>query len=96
MAYQPPAPAAPAAPAAEKPKTAAVATPKPTPPAVAKPAKMSAEEVAALYKKGVQQFMNEEYAGAEKTFKQVLAADPGHAKAKEYLGKTKDRLKKGK
>jgi len=96
VAYQPPAPAAPAAPVAAKPKAAAIATPKPTPPAVAKPAKMSAEDVTALYKKGVQQFMNEEYAPAEKTFKQVLAADPGHAKAKEYLGKTKDRLKKGK
>jgi hypothetical protein len=26
----------------------------------------------------------------------VLAADPGHAKAKDYLGKTRDRLKKSK
>jgi hypothetical protein len=76
------------------------AEPKPKPaasaPAAPKAPKMSAEEVTALYKKGVQQFMNEEYAQAEKTFKQVLAADPGHAKAKEYLGKTRDRLKKGK
>ncbi len=88
VAYQPPAPAAPAVPAKEKPKSAA----KPAP----KPSKMSAEEVTALYKKGVQQFMNEEYSAAEKTFKQVLVADPGHAKAKEYLSKTRDRLKKSK
>jgi len=96
VSYQPPAPAAPAAPAAEKPKASAAATPKPAPPAVAKPARMSAEDVTALYKKGVQQFMNEEYAVAEKTFKQVLSSDPGNAKAKEYLGKTRDRLKKSK
>ena len=96
VAYQPPAPSAPAPPAAERPKAAAAPAPKPAAPAAAKPAKLSAEEVAALYKKGVQQFMNEEYAPAEKTFKQVLSADPGHAKAKEYLGKTKDRLKKSK
>ncbi|MBI4726044.1 PEGA domain-containing protein [candidate division TA06 bacterium] len=102
VAYQPSAASAPAAPAAEKPKTAAPPVPTPRPgstqapavPAAAKPAKMSAEEVTALYKKGVQHFMNEEYAVAEKIFKQVLSADPRHAKAKEYLGKTKDRLKK--
>jgi hypothetical protein len=96
VAYQPPVVSAPATTAAEKPKPAAPAAPKPASPAAAKPAKMSAEEVTALYKKGVQQFMNEEYSVAEKTFKQVLSADPGHAKAKEYLGKTKDRLKKSK
>jgi len=68
----------------------------PTKPAVTAAPRMSAEEVTSLYKKGVQQFMNEEYSVAEKTFKQVLAADPGHAKAKDYLGKTRDRLKKSK
>ena len=77
-----------------KPKPVAAKPPKATPPSAPPAPKMSAEEVTALYKKGVQQFMNEEYAPAEKTFKQVLAADPRHAKAKEYLGKTKDRLKK--
>jgi hypothetical protein len=85
----------PAAPT-EKPVAAAKPAPKPAAQAIAKPAKMSPDEVAALYKKGVQQFMNEEYAAAEKTFKQVLANDSGHAKAKEYLAKTKDRLKKNK
>jgi hypothetical protein len=58
--------------------------------------KMSAEEITSLYKQGVQQFMNEEYQKAEQTFKKVLAADPGHTKAKDYLGKTRDRLKKSK
>jgi hypothetical protein len=87
----------PAAPVKPRPAAAKIPVVKPstTPAAPAAP-KVSAEEVTALYKKGVQQFMNEEYSVAEKTFKQVLAADPGHAKAKEYLGKTKDRLKKSK
>ena len=82
-----------------KPVAAKPSTPRPgsaQAPATPAAPKMSAEEVTALYKKGVQQFMNEEYAPAEKTFKQVLSADPGHAKAKDYLGKTRDRLKKSK
>ncbi|MDP2806578.1 MAG: carboxypeptidase regulatory-like domain-containing protein [bacterium] len=85
--------------ASKPPVIAPPATPRPgsaQAPATPAAPKMSAEEVTALYKKGVQQFMNEEYAPAEKTFKQVLAADPGHAKAKDYLGKTRDRLKKSK
>jgi hypothetical protein len=100
QAAVPPKPVTPSAASAQvKPKP--VATKPPVAATPAKPAtptapKMSAEEVTALYKKGVQQFMNEEYAPAEKTFKQVLAADPGHAKAKDYLGKTRDRLKKSK
>ena len=100
QAAVPPRPVTPSAASAQiKPSPAAAKIPvavAPVKPAVTAAPKMSAEEVAALYKKGVQQFMNEEYAPAEKTFKQVLSADPGHAKAKEYLGKTKDRLKKSK
>ena len=100
QAAVPPKPVTPAVASAQiKPKPVAakpiVATPAAKPVTPAAP-KMSAEEVTALYKKGVQQFMNEEYAPAEKTFKQVLAADPAHAKAKDYLGKTRDRLKKSK
>ena len=38
--------------------------------------------------------MNEEYDQAVKTFQQLLKSDPGHAKAKDYLAKAKDRLKK--
>ncbi|MBI5806222.1 carboxypeptidase regulatory-like domain-containing protein [candidate division TA06 bacterium] len=100
QAAVPPKPVTPSVTSAQikpKPVTAkpplAAPTVKPATPATPK---MSAEEVTALYKKGVQQFMNEEYAPAEKTFKQVLAADPGHTKAKDYLGKTRDRLKKSK
>jgi hypothetical protein len=99
QAAVPPKPVTPSVSAQAKPKPVAAKPPVAAP--MAKPAnpasaKLSAEEVTALYKKGVQQFMNEEYAPAEKTFKQVLAADPGHAKAKDYLGKTRDRLKKSK
>ena len=70
--------------------------PKPAAPAVkpAASAKPSPAEVAALYKTGVEQFMNEEYDKALGTFQKVLKNDPGNAKAKEYLGKTRDRLKK--
>ncbi|MCU0606379.1 MAG: carboxypeptidase regulatory-like domain-containing protein, partial [Candidatus Edwardsbacteria bacterium] len=71
-------------------------TPKPAAAAAAKPAaaKLSAAEVSALYKTGVEQFMNEEYDKALGTFQKVLKNDPGNAKAKEYMGKTRDRLKK--
>ena len=76
---------------------ATTAAPAAVKPAAAKPAvsaKLTAADVAALYKTGVEQFMNEDYATAQSTFQKVLKSDPGNAKAKEYLGKTKDRLKK--
>ena len=88
---------APAAkPAAAKLAAARPAEPKPAAPvpAAAAPAKLSPDQVAALYKTGVQQFMNEEYDKAQATFKSVLKADPANAKAKEYLNKTKERIKK--
>ncbi len=75
-----------------EPKPSALPAPKPTPPQPA-PAKMTAEEIDALYKAGVRQFMNEDFKSAEATFQKVLKADPGHAKAKEYLAKTRARLK---
>jgi hypothetical protein len=75
-------------PRTEKPKPAA-ATPKP-----AASAKLSADEINELYKTGVKQYMNEEYDKAVKTFQKLLKSDPGHAKAKDYLAKAKDRLKK--
>jgi hypothetical protein len=79
------------APAAPKP---AAATPAPSPePKPAAPAKMTAEEIDKLYKAGVRQFMNEEFKKAEATFLQVLKADKNHAKAKDYLSKTRARLK---
>jgi hypothetical protein len=83
-------PAKPITPAAKP----AVRPPAPKPSAAVP--KMTAEEITSLYKQGVQQFMNEEYSKAEQTFKKVLAADPNHTKAKEYLGKARDRLKKSK
>ncbi len=73
---------------AEKPKAAAPA-PKP-----AASAKLSADQINDLYKTGVKQYMNEEYDKAVKTFQTLLKSDPGHAKAKDYLTKAKDRLKK--
>ena len=76
---------------------ASPATPSTIRPAAVKPvasAKLSAADVAAMYKTGVEQFMNEDYATALTTFQKVLKSDPGNAKAKEYMGKTKDRLKK--
>ena len=95
----PVAPASSAPPSPLKPKPVAAKPAVAAPPAktaILASSKMPSEEVAALYKKGVQQFMNEEYSVAEKTFKQVLAADPGHTKAKDYLGKTRDRIKRSK
>lgn len=55
---------------------------------------LSPEEVAGLYKTGVRQYMSEEYDKAAATFKKVLAADPGNTKARNYLKKSQERLKK--
>jgi len=82
-----PAPTA-APPKAEKPKAS---TPAPKP---AASAKLTADEINELYKTGVKQYMNEEYDKAINTFQKLLKSDPGHAKAKDYLAKAKDRLKK--
>jgi hypothetical protein len=79
--------AAPAAPRAAAPK----AEPKP---AAAPAAKMTPDQINELYKAGVKQYMNEEYEKAAQTFQKVLKAEPGNAKAKDYLGKARDRLKK--
>ncbi len=89
-AYPPRPPRGSDQPASAKPKpTAVVTAPKPA----AAPAKPTAEEIDALYKAGVRQFMNEEFKKAEATFLRVLKADRGHVKAKEYLAKTRARLK---
>ncbi|OGF16241.1 MAG: hypothetical protein A2509_01370 [Candidatus Edwardsbacteria bacterium RIFOXYD12_FULL_50_11] len=99
--YQPPAVSAPAAPPAKPAVTrktalqpAAVEKPKAAAPKPAASAKLSADQITDLYKTGVKQYMNEEYDQAVKTFQQLLKSDPGHAKAKDYLAKAKDRLKK--
>ena len=91
----PPAPVTP--PSMLKPPAAArTAATKTTPAVKAAPAaaKASPEEIAAIFKAGVQQYMNEDYAKAQASFQQVVKADPGNVKAKEYLNKTRERLKK--
>lgn len=75
----------------DRPPAATPDRPKPEPKPA--PAKMTAEEIDALYKTGVRQFMNEEFKKAEATFQKVIKADPGNAKAKDYLAKTRARLK---
>lgn len=79
-------PVKPAVTAAEKPKPER----KPAPRAPG----LSPEEVADLYKTGVKQYMSEEYDKAVNTFKKILASDPGNTKAKDYLKKSQERLKK--
>ncbi|MBU1357026.1 MAG: hypothetical protein KJ620_10715 [Candidatus Edwardsbacteria bacterium] len=96
--YQPPQVSAPVVPPAPKTtvsaKPARTVKPKAAAPKPAASAKLSADEINALYKTGVKQYMNEEYDKAVKTFQKLLKSDPGHAKAKDYLAKAKDRLKK--
>jgi TolA-binding protein len=58
------------------------------------PPKQSAEEIAILYKTGVQQYMDEDYGKAISTFQQIIKSDPGNNRARDYLKKAKDRLKK--
>jgi len=88
-------PATPSRPATPTPPAASAAKPEPAPrPSSGQPpAKMTAEEIENLYKTGVRQFMNEDFKKAEASFQQVLKADRSHAKAKEYLAKTRARLK---
>jgi len=77
-----------------KPPVAVVEKPKPERKPAPKAPGLSPEEVADLYKTGVKQYMSEEYDKAVTTFKKVLASDPGNAKAKDYLKKSQERLKK--
>ncbi len=51
------------------------------------------EEIEALYKSGVNHFINAEYKQALKIFKEVLKYDPHHTKAQEYLRRTEARIK---
>ncbi|MEO0138199.1 MAG: tetratricopeptide repeat protein [candidate division WOR-3 bacterium] len=58
------------------------------------PAKqVTAEEIEALYKKGVSLFSANNYDEALKVFNQVLALDPNHKGAKDYKKRTEARLK---
>ncbi len=65
---------------------------KPTPPPK-KPAPPSSQEIEDLYKKGISLFAQEKYDDALKTFKKILALNPNHTGAKNYLRKTEARLK---
>lgn len=55
---------------------------------------LTQKEITELYRTGVKQYMGEEYDKAIATFKTILKSDPGNSKAKEYLKKSQDRLKK--
>lgn len=91
--YPPPTPRGTEKPATQPATGAPKPEPTPKPPAATAPAKLTAEEIDNLYKAGVRQFMNEDFKKAEATFLQVLKADKNHAKAKDYLAKTRARLK---
>jgi hypothetical protein len=77
-----------------KPPAAVAVKPKPERTPAPKAPGLSPDEVAGLYKTGVKQYMSEEYDKAVATFKKVLAADPGNTKARDYLKKSQERLKK--
>ncbi|HAD82562.1 MAG: hypothetical protein A2509_01380 [Candidatus Edwardsbacteria bacterium RIFOXYD12_FULL_50_11] len=77
-----------------KPPVAVVAKPKPERKPAPKAPGLNPEEVASLYKTGVKQYMSEEYDKAVATFKKLLASDPGNTKARDYLKKSQERLKK--
>jgi hypothetical protein len=89
-----PQPVAPAAAAPKPAKPAAAATPQPAAKPAPKAPGMTPEQIADLYKTGVKQYMSEEYDKAAATFKRLLAADPDNAKAKDYLKKSQERIKK--
>jgi len=72
---------------------AAIKRPPTTPPPKPPEKKATAEEIDALYKKGVSLFTAEKYDDALKVFNQVLALDPNHKGAKDYKKRTEARLK---
>lgn len=78
--------------AAKKPSKPTKPT-KPKAPTKPKEPTATAEEIQALYKKGVSYFTAENYDAALKLFKQVLALDPKHAGAKDYKKRTEARIK---
>ncbi|HEX7318964.1 MAG TPA: hypothetical protein VF399_01235 [bacterium] len=55
--------------------------------------KMTLEEIEKLFQEGYAKFVVADYAGAKKIFQKVLANDPNHNKAKDYLKRTETRLK---
>lgn len=55
--------------------------------------KMTPDEIEKLFREGRAKFVADDYAGAKKIFQIVLANNPGHEKAKDYLRRTEARLK---
>lgn len=55
--------------------------------------KMTPEEIEKLFQEGRVKFVADDYAGAKKIFQRVLANNPDHEKAKDYLRRTEARLK---
>ena len=58
-----------------------------------KPAQKSAEEIEEIYESAISKFLAEDYNGALSLLKTVLKYQPTHEGAKNYLGRTKARLK---
>ncbi len=77
-----------------KAKLAAPKRPPPKRPPVKPPKpKVSPEEIAKIFNRGVSLFLAEEYEDALKAFKEVLDLDPKHEEARKYKEKTEARLK---
>jgi hypothetical protein len=55
--------------------------------------KLTPDEIEKLFQEGRAKFVADDYAGAKKIFLRVLANNPGHEKAKDYLRRTEARLK---
>lgn len=55
--------------------------------------KMTTEELEKLFQEGHTKFIAADFAGAKKIFRKVLANNPDHEKAKDYLKRTEARLK---
>jgi tetratricopeptide (TPR) repeat protein len=55
--------------------------------------KMTPEEIEIIFQEGRAQFTADDYVAAKKLFQRVLANDPAHEKAKDYLRRTEARLK---
>ena len=55
--------------------------------------KMTPEEIEKLFQEGRAKFVADDYAGAKTIFLKVLANNPAHEKAKDYLRRTEARLK---
>jgi tetratricopeptide (TPR) repeat protein len=55
--------------------------------------KLTPEEIEKLFQDGRAKFVANDYATAKIIFQKILALDPNHVKAKDYLRRTEARLK---